>query len=282
MRFDWRQFEVEENHFATGPVTMAEALTASCNPFFYQMGAELFNRRGASTLEDYARRMGLGRVTGLGAVVTEANGTLPLLTSPDQAISAAIGQLDTQVTAIQMARMVAGVANGGTLYKPYVVSQVGGEEGSAPIFSAQPEVVSSMGLSQSTIDILHEGMCAVTSSAHVNRVNGKPLGTAWFVFDEAAPEGTGVAPYTVCGKTGTAQTARPEPNGWFVAFAPADNPQIAVAVVTQYSREGSETSAPIARRILDAYFNAPQAPWPWWWSNNPYVALSIPEGSTGG
>ncbi len=282
VRFDWRQFEVEENHFATGPVTMAEALTASCNPFFYQMGAELFNRRGASTLEDYARRMGLGRATGLGAVVTEANGTLPLLTSPDQAISAAIGQLDTQVTAIQMARMVAGVANGGTLYKPYVVSQVGGEEGSAPIFSAQPEVVSSMGLSQSTIDILHEGMCAVTSSAHVNRVNGKPLGTAWFVFDEAAPEGTGVAPYTVCGKTGTAQTARPEPNGWFVAFAPADNPQIAVAVVTQYSREGSETSAPIARRILDAYFNAPQAPWPWWWSNNPYVALSIPEGSTGG
>lgn len=283
VRYDWRQFEVDDAHFATGPVTMSEALTASCNPFFYQMGAELFNRRGATTLEDYARRMGLGRATGLAPIVTEANGTLPLLTSPDQAISAAIGQLDTQVTAIQMARMVAGVANGGTLYKPYVVSQVGGEDGSVPIFSAQPEVAGDMGLSQSTIDILHEGMCAVTTSAHVNRVNGKPLGTAWFVFDDPQEDGgTGVAPYTVCGKTGTAQTARPEPNGWFVAFAPADAPQIAVAVVTQYSREGSETSAPIARRILDAYFNAPQAPWPSWWVNLPYIALSIPEGSTGG
>jgi penicillin-binding protein 2 len=282
VRFDWRQFESGDAHFATGQVSMAEALTASCNPFFYQMGAELFNRRGANTLEDYARQMGLGRSTGLGAVVTEANGSLPLLRSADEAISAAIGQLDTQVTVIQMARMVAGVANGGTLYKPYVVSQVGGEDGSTPVFSAQPEVAASMGLSQSTLDILHQGMCAVTNSQAVNRVNGDPLGTAWFVFDQAPPDGTGIAPYSVCGKTGTAQTARPEPNGWFVAFAPADNPQIAVAVVTQYSREGSETSAPIARRILDAYFNAPQAPWPAWWINLPYIALSIPEGSTGG
>ena len=86
----------------------------------------------------------------------------------------------------------------------------------------------------------------------------------------------------MCGKTGTAQTARTEPNGWFVAFAPADNPQIAVAVTIEYGREGSETAAPIARRILDAYFNAPQAPWPYWWTQNPYYPLNIPEGSTGG
>jgi penicillin-binding protein 2 len=224
--------------------------------------------------------MGLGRATGLAPLVTEASGTLPLLRSTDEAISAAIGQLDTQVTVIQMARMVAGIANGGTLYKPYIVQQVGGEDGSAPLVVGEPEAEGNMGLSQATLDIVREGMCAVTRRDVVGQSTGKPLGTAWFVFDEA--EGTGIAPYSVCGKTGTAQTARIEPNGWFVAFAPADDPKIAVAAVIQYGREGSETAAPIVRRILDAYFGAPQAPWPSWWINNPYVDLAIPEGSTGG
>ncbi len=281
VRYDWRYTEDGDQHFPTGTVSMTQALTASCNPFFYQMGALLF-QRGASTLEDYARRMGLGRSTGLGPFVNEADGQLPVLHSADEAISAAVGQLDTQVTAIQMARMVAGVANGGTLYQPYVVQQVGGENGSQPIFTAQPTIAGTMGLSPSTLDLVRQGMCAVTTTTEVNTTNGDPLGTAWFVFDDDSPGGTGVAPYSVCGKTGTAQTARPEPTGWFVAFAPADNPQIAVAVVIEYGREGSETAAPIVRRILDAYFNAPQAPWPSWWVNNPYYPLNIPEGSTGG
>jgi penicillin-binding protein 2 len=166
------------------------------------------------------------------------------------------------------------------LYKPFVIQQVGGENGTQPLFVAQPEVAGDMGLSPSTLALVRQGMCAVTTSDAVNTTNGLPLGTAWFVFDD--PEDTGIAPYSVCGKTGTAQTGRIEPNGWFVAFAPADNPTIAVAVVTQYSREGSETSAPIVRRILDAYFGAPQAPFPWWWTENPYYELTIPEGSTGG
>ena len=281
-RFDWRYLEEGDAHFATGIVSMAQALTASCNPFFYQMGATLFNQRGAPTLENYARQMGLGNATGLAPIVTEARGNLPTLRSADEAISAAVGQLDTQVTVIQMARMVAGIANGGTLYKPYVVREVGSPDGSASSFLAHPEVVGDMGLSQSTLDIVREGMCAVTRSDVVGQSTGKPLGTAWFVFDQPQPEGTGIAPYSVCGKTGTAQTARVEPYGWFVAYAPADNPQIAVAVTIEYGREGSETAGPVARRILDAYFNAPQAPWPYWWTQNPYYPLNIPEGSTGG
>ena len=283
-RYDWRQFENEEANFDTGPITMSQALTASCNPFFYQMGAALFTQREHNTLEDYARRMGLGQLTGfdLAPTVPEAQGQLPILTSADQAISAAIGQLDTQVTILQMARLVAGVANGGTLYRPYTVQQVGGEDGSEAVFIAQPETKGNMGLSEETLAIVREGMCNVTRSAAVNQTNGEPLGTAWFVFDQAPPDGTGIAPYSVCGKTGTAQTARPEPLGWFVAYAPADNPQIAVVAMIEHGREGSETAAPIVRRILDAYFNAPQAPYPWWWSANPYIPLNIPVGSTGG
>jgi penicillin-binding protein 2 len=277
-RFDWRNFEGEEFNFDTGEVTMAEALTASCNPFFYEMGALLFDR-GASTLRDYAVDMGLGNRTGFDMTLpSEAAGHLEVPLAVDAAISQAIGQQDTQVTILQMARMVAGVANGGTLYEPYIVQSVG-VDGESPTFVAEPQIAGDMGLSAEVLDIVRQGMCMVTDRDVIGRTSGEPLGTAWFVFDD--PNGTGIAPYTVCGKTGTAQTGEIEPHGWFVAFAPADNPQIAIAAMIEYSREGSETAAPIVRRILDTYFNAPPAPYPWWWFENEYVPLNIPEGSTG-
>lgn len=277
-RLDWRASEPEEFRFNTGDVTMAHALTASCNPFFYQMGAQLFRDRGATVLTDYARRMGFGSATGLSPLLPEASGRIVPPNNVEEAISTAVGQYETQVTIVQMARMVAGIANGGTLYRPYLVQQVGGEDGE-PSFTAEPEVVGEMGLSDEVLDVIREGMCAVTTQQVVGASTGKPLGTAWFVFDD--PEGTGVAPYTVCAKTGTAQTGRPEPHAWFVAYAPADDPQIAIAVMTENSREGSETSAPIVRRILDYYFGVEPAPFPSWWTGE-YVALTIPEGSTGG
>ncbi len=280
VRFDWRNFELEEARFATGDVTISEALASSCNPFFYQMGALLYDRE-PSALVGYARRMGLGAVTGLDPQVfsAEAAGQIAQPAALDANISIAIGQQDTQVTVIQMARMVAAVANGGTLYRPYVVQQVG-RPGEEPAFTASPQVVGDMGVTEAALNVVREGMCMVTTQDHPNRSNGQPIGTAWFVFDSDPPSFP--APYTVCGKTGTAQTGRIEPHGWFVAYAPADNPQIAVVVITENSREGSETSAPIARRILDAYFDAPAAPFPEWWYENPYNELQIPVGSTGG
>jgi penicillin-binding protein 2 len=279
VRLDWRATEVlPEARFATGEVTMAEALTASCNPFFYQMGALLYNQRGATVLTDYARRMGLGSPTGLGAIMPEVSGTIIPPNSVEQAINIAIGQHETQVTIIQMARLTAGIANGGTLYRPYLVEQVGGDDGTAASFSAQPEVVGEMGLQPEALAVVREGMCAVTQAEVVGRSTGQRLGTAWFVFDD--PNGV-PAPYSVCGKTGTAQTGRIEPHGWFVAYAPADNPQIAIAAMIEHGREGSETAAPIVRRILDAYFGAPPAPYPNWWTGS-YIAMNIPAGATGG
>ncbi|MCK6579600.1 MAG: hypothetical protein L6Q98_16015 [Anaerolineae bacterium] len=282
-RLDWRATEVlEEARFATGQVTMSEALASSCNPFFYQMGARLFGEVGPATLMEYARRMGFGRASGLSPIVPEAAGQLPLLRTADAAISAAVGQYDTQVTLLQMAQMVAAIANGGDLFQPYVVQRVGGGDSRPPLYEAAPQIAGQLGLSETALNIVRDGMCMVTTQQATGRSTGKPLGTAWFVFDEAAPNGTGIAPYTVCGKTGTAQTGRIEPNGWFVAFAPRENPEIAVVAMIEHGREGSETAAPIVRRVLDAYFNAPQAPYPVWWFENEYVALNIPEGSTGG
>lgn len=279
VRYDWRNFEPEEANFDTGEVTISEALAASCNPFFYQMGAQLYSDRGPNVLVDYARRMGLGRSTGIDLIPSDVNGQILPPQGADAAISSAIGQFEIQVSILQMARMVAGVANGGTLYRPYVVQRVGAE-GETPTYEARPTIVGQMELSEPVLDVVRDGMCMVTDSSVYGRTSGQRLGTAWFVFSD--PEWY-PAPYTVCGKTGTAQTGRIEPMGWFVAYAPADDPQIAIAGMIEYGREGSETIAPIIRRVMDAYFNvAPEQviPYPEWWTGE-YVPLTIPEGSTG-
>jgi penicillin-binding protein 2 len=279
VRLDWRASEDEEFRIPTGQITIEQALTASCNPFFYQMGALLYSRRGAGTLTDYARRMGLGQQTGLAPTLPEVAGSIVPPNSVEEAINVAIGQHETQVTLIQMARMVAAIANGGTLYQTYVVQQVGGgEEGITPSFMAQPQVVGELNFSAETYEILRTGMCAVTRSDVLAADTGNPLGTAWGVFDD--PEGF-PATYRVCGKTGTAQTGRIEPHGWFVAYAPADNPQIAVVAMIEHGREGSETGAWIVRRLLDAYFGVQVGSFPGWWLD-PYDPLNIPQGSTGG
>ncbi len=284
-RLDWRATEVDPAaQFATGMVTPAEALTASCNPFFYEMGARLFREIGATALTRYAGQMGFGRATGIAPITPEAAGQLPPLPGADAAISAAVGQYNIQVTLLQMAHMVAGIANGGDLLKPYMIQRIGGGVNDArpPLVEGVPQMVGQMGLSEEVLALVRDGMCMVTTQRATGRSTGQPLGTAWFVFDQPAPQGTGVAPYTVCGKTGTAQTGRIEPHGWFVAYAPRDNPEIAVVAMIEHGREGSETAAPIVRRVLDAYFSAPQAPYPRWWFENEYVPLNIPQGSTGG
>jgi penicillin-binding protein 2 len=265
-RTDWRV--LEENREAAGDITPAQALASSCNPFYYQMGALLY-RRNPTSLMDYARRMGLGSLTGLDLTnPPEVAGQLPPIRATDEAISSAIGQSNVAVTMLQMAHMVSGVANGGDLYRPYLIEQIGDADPTTPRLDSQ------MGISSSVLATVREGMCEVTTDT--------TYGTAWFVFGDPS-SGIPSTPYIPCGKTGTAQTGR-EPHGWFVAFAPNEDPQIAIAVMIENSREGSETAAPIVRRILDSYFEvAPElvAAYPRWWTTS-YVPLPIPEGTTGG
>lgn len=258
-RRDWRFTDEME---AAGDVTMAQALTTSCNPFFWQMGAQLFRTRDANTLNDYARRMGLGQPTGLDYFGTEGRGNLPVPSNASEAINEAIGQGDVKVTVLQFTRLVAGIANGGTLHRPYLVKQIGGMDGMPVTFEAQPEVVGQMGFRAQTMEIIKEGMCQVTQD--------EKLGTAVWPFEEA--------PYWACGKTGTAQTGR-FPNAWFAAYAPAEDPEIAIVVMVEQALEGSQTAAPIVRRVLDAYFDAPFWNYPPLWLD-PYTPLNVPEGGT--
>ncbi len=261
-RVDWRYTDGLD---PTGPVTMSQALTASCDPFFYQMGARLYGEVGPSTLADFARMMGFGSPTGIGYYGPEAAGSIIVPDAVSQAINDAIGQGDVQVSPIQMVRMIAAVANGGTVYKPYLVQQVGGVDGQAVSFQAEPEIVDQMDVPPEVLRIVREGMCEVTTN--------KDLGTAVDSFGNAS--------YHACGKTGTAQTDR-YPNAWFVAYAPSDNPQIAVVVIAEQSREGADVAAPIVRRIMDYYFDAPVVDYPAWWHNLEYIPVDIPEGATGG
>ena len=167
---------------------------------------------------------------------------------PGDVLNAAIGQGLNNVTPIQLAAYVAAVANGGTRYKPYIVSKVVANDGSIKL-EKKPEIVERLDVSASDMEAIRKGMFAVAN---------EPGGTARSTF-----AGSKVA---VSGKTGTAEAGkyRPDPknnpklyaqyndHSWFVGFAPYDKPEIAVVAVVFQGGFGSE-SAPIARAIIEEY-----------------------------
>lgn len=265
-REDWR---LSDEYDPAGFISMSEALTASCNPFFWEIGAKMY-QRDPDLLYNYALQFGMGRPTGIFGLSNEAGGNIPQPEAMDIALNDVIGQGNTQVTALQMARLVAAVANGGRLYRPYIVSQVGGIDGAPLIATIEPELVGELGVSDEALAIVREGMCQVP----INR----DLGTSYTIFDGNP---YGAPSYSSCGKTGTAQTLI-APNAWYVAYAPADNPVIAIAVVVPNSRHGSEVSAPIVRRIFDYYFQDEIVNFPDWWIENPYFVVEPPQGMTSG
>ncbi len=232
-----------------GTLTLAGSLTQSCNPYYYEAGYQLF-MADPDILPDYARRFGFGAPTGI-PDIAEESGFMP---DPDwffrsfgtempfsEEVNMAIGQGYVQVTPLQVARWTAAIANGGTLYTPHLVREIG-LIGETPEPAYQVEGVPT-GLRPEVLDVLHSGMCAVTNT---------PAGTAEFVFRNSPLQSIGV-----CGKTGTAQTGGPSTpsHAWFTSYAPRDNPEIAVVVLVETAGQGSEIAAPIARQVHEAYFD---------------------------
>ena len=252
-RTDWRLLEPGPPP-PTGPVNMTQALAASCNPFFYEMGALLFER-DANLQVEYAELLGLGRPTGLGALGIEAAGELAPPRAGTEAINNAIGQGSVGVTAAQMAQLTMLIANGGAFWQPWIVSHIGRPGAPGYEVVSEPMLAAQLELDADALDIVREGMCMVTTD--------RDLGTAERVF--------GDAPYSICGKTGTAETLG-NPHSWFVAYAPREEPEIAIAGVMAHSREGSEVVAPMIRRILDDYWGYSQKPYPDWWAE-PYIPV---------
>ena len=239
---------------AHGNITLKDALTASCNTTFYTVG-QMLDRIDSDLLPAFGRAFGLGLPTGL-IGVPEVSGLIPDPTwkqatygipwTPGDAVNLAIGQGDLLVTPLQIARMMAAVANGGTLYRPYVVARIAAGVNEPEVVFG-PQVVGTLPVSPENLAVIREALFGVTTA---------PIGTATHRF-------LGMS-IPVAGKTGTAETPgiNAQPHSWFVGYAPADNPQIAFAVVVENAGEGSTVAAPMARQVVEAYFGLPITPLP--------------------
>jgi penicillin-binding protein 2 len=266
LRKDWIYFDAPYQH---GTINLKQALTGSCDTYFWNVGWTL-NGKNPQTLIDYARRFGFGSPTGI-VGVSEANGSLPdpanyeKLTgrkwTGSDALNIVIGQGDLYVTPLQIVRMVAAIANGGTLYQPLLVKKAGLLNDIS--FAAKPTPNGQLNIKPQIIKGIQDSMCAVTTDP--------VLGTATFVYK-------GFKGAVVCGKTGTAQAGGVSdmPHAWFAAYAgkTAESPDIAVVVVVEHSNEGSFVAAPIVRRIIETYYGLDITPWPdWWYGGNGGVTL---------
>lgn len=252
---DWR---LEKELPASGELTLQGGLERSCNPWFYHIGLDLFNKGLTTALPDMARAFGLGQATGI--EISDQPGTVP---DPENklertgeewsfrdAVQMAIGQSFLEVTPLQVARYVAAVGNGGTLYQPQLVSRIQNAEG-AVLQSFEPNAQAELPLSPDNLAAIQEAMVNVVRDAKA---------TAYRRF-------LGLS-VNVAGKTGTASiTGTDEPHAWFVGYTfegREDLPDIAVAVVLERQGEGSDWAAPVFRRIVETYFKGrPLQLYPW-------------------
>ncbi len=235
---DWK----EGGH---GHVDLRRAIVQSCNIFFYRAGLKV----GIEAITRYARAFGLGAPTGI-ALPGEKPGLVPVLEfrrgrraaagQSGDTVNLSIGQGRLLVTPLQVARMMAAVANGGILWKPRLVQRVEHPDGRL-LYSEANEVSDHVELSLPVWEFLRQSL--------------------WGVVNEG---GTGAAARVpgldVAGKTGSAQTiarserARGPDHAWFAGYAPAGEPQIVVVVLVERGGLGGQVAAPIARKIFDAIF----------------------------
>jgi penicillin-binding protein A len=229
---------VNENGSTCGgdPITLTRALEVSCNVSFGSIGLRL----GGDALRAQAEKFGFDQ-TYLNDLNGQVRSRFPSNPDAPQTALSAIGQFDVAATPLQMAMVGAGIANGGTVMRPYVVDEVRAPDLSV-LDKTSPEAYRSNAVSSSVARDLTQMMIEVVDQ-----------GTG----------GTAKIPgIKVAGKTGTAQSSpeRP-PYAWFVSFAPADDPKVAVAVlvedagVERNAISGSGLAAPIAKRVMEAVIN---------------------------
>jgi penicillin-binding protein 2 len=247
-----------------GTVSLRQALVVSCNSCFYDVG---YNLDGADNtlLPRIARAFGLGQPTGIQGVA-EWSGLIPdpewkLSTRGEgwvtgDAVNMAIGQGDVQVTPLQMANILAAIANGGTLNQPTLIDHIGAG-GGAPEEAWPLHVNGTLPLTAEQIEIIRASLWDVTHS---------PSGTATHRFGGLA--------VPVAGKTGTAEAPPGDSHAWFAGYAPAApfttadgrqvaGPEIAIAAILENAGEGSDVAAPLFRRVVELYYGIEPTPFPW-------------------
>ncbi|KYZ74979.1 peptidoglycan glycosyltransferase [Anaerosporomusa subterranea] len=226
-----------------GRLNIAGALAMSSDPVFYELG----HRLGADTLASYALTFGYGKASGI--ELPEEHGLVPTEEwkvntygeqwYPGETLIAAIGQGYYLATPLQQAMLLQAVANGGIAYRPMIVEKILSPQG-VVVETFLPEVSRTLYLKPESWETIRKGLVEVTTS-----------GTASAVFKGF--------PHTVAGKTGSAETGRKATHAWFACYAPAEAPEVAVVAFVEDGGEGSVAAAPIARKVLEAYFGIPSA-----------------------
>ena len=233
----------------SGLLTLQEGLMRSCNPYFWTIGWDLFtNWQRGSDIAKMARGFGLGSKTGIDEV-EEESGQILDPTTDIEAVNQAIGQGDVQVTPLQVARFMAAIANGGTLYRPQIVEKIQPIEG-APVLVFRPEANGVLPPRKENLDVLREALVMVTQDRR---------GTAHYNL-------RGIQ-FDVAGKTGTAESGNGKSHAWFAGYTMNKEntglPDIAIAVIVENIGEGSEYAVPIFRGMVETYYyGSPQfVPW---------------------
>lgn len=226
-----------------GELTLAEAVGHSCNLYFYTVGDYL----QITKMAKYAKLFGLGESTGI--ELYEETGVMASDEYMQQkegrdmyagdTLQAAIGQSDSLFSPLQLAEYCAAIANGGTRYGASILKSVRSYDFSETLFEREAEVMSAVEAEEEYWAAIRQGMWYVA--------NDPVYGTTYEAFLDTG--------YTVACKTGTSQLGTDRTNNAvFIAFAPYDDPEVAVAIVLEHGNAGSE-AAPIARQILDYYFS---------------------------
>ncbi len=221
-----------------GAVNVSQAITVSCNYFFYEVGRLM----GIKTLDSYATQFGLGQHTGI-----EIGDSTGVLASPEyaekigetwtdgQTITAAIGQSYNLFTPLQLANYVATLVGGGDHYEAHLLKSAKSFDNSSVVYAYNKAPINHVDMADSTLEAVKKG------------ARGLATGSLSYVFRNCVVD--------VGCKTGTAETGQKLTNGCFVAFAPYDDPQIAVCVVAEQGGGGANL-APVALDIINAYFSS--------------------------
>jgi penicillin-binding protein 2 len=240
-----------------GAENLHRALVQSCDIYFYEVGRRL----GIDRIAKWSKRFGLGAPTGLdldrempGLVASSAWKRARYHQSwhEGETLSVSIGQGYNLTTPLQMARVVAAIANGGLIYKPYLVEKVESPTGEI-LYQAKPEVQSRLEASPATMEVVRQALVGVVNE------------------DEGTAQAARLPNIEIAGKTGTAQVValdpdqpkkkrerRMEDHAWFVAYAPAADPRVAVAILVEHGGHGGSEAAPLARRIIAAAMAEPR------------------------